>query len=102
MRAWVIVNRQQQYQSRSEHQSVEEVVETGSWGHPRTVIESQVPVDIFNEADLQAVSFTDTNNIQQTLIPSYNVSRKAISDTAGPTLVPVNSKQFDEQNAEKL
>lgn len=85
---------------------VEEVVVTGSRGRPRTVIESPVPVDVFNESDLRAVSYTDTNNILQTLVPSYNVSRQAISDGAtmirtptlrdlptDKTLVLVNSKR---------
>ncbi|MBT8146590.1 MAG: TonB-dependent receptor, partial [Gammaproteobacteria bacterium] len=90
----------------AQQDTVEEVVVTGSRGRPRTVIESPVPVDVFSESDLQAVSYTDTNNILQTLIPSYNVSRQAISDGASfirtptlrdlpvdKTLVLVNSKR---------
>jgi len=86
--------------------AIEEVVVTGSRGRPRTVIDSPVPVDVFGESDIEAVSYTDTNNILQTLIPSYNVTRQAISDggtmirtptlrdlPTDKTLVLVNSKR---------
>jgi len=90
----------------SAEESIEEVVVTGSRGRPRTVIDSPVPVDVFSESDIEAVSYTDTNNILQTLIPSYNVTRQAISDggtmirtptlrdlPTDKTLVLVNSKR---------
>ena len=90
----------------AQQETVEEVVVTGSRGRPRTVIESPVPVDVFGESDIEAVSYTDTNNILQTLIPSYNVTRQAISDggtmirtptlrdlPTDKTLVLVNSKR---------
>lgn len=60
--------------------SIEEIITTGSRGRPRTVSDSPVPVDVFSASDLEAVSFTDTNDILQTLVPSYNVSRQPISD----------------------
>ena len=85
---------------------LEEVIVTGIRGKPRTVSDSPVPVDVFSSADIDAVSHTDTNNILQTLVPSYNVSRQPISDGAtfirpaelrgmptDKTLVLVNSKR---------
>jgi iron complex outermembrane receptor protein len=61
---------------------IEEVVTTGMRGQPRTVSDSPVPVDVFSASEIEAVSYTDTNNILQTLVPSYNVARQPISDGA--------------------
>ena len=86
--------------------SIEEVIVTGARGQPRTVQDSPVPVDVFNSDDLDAVAFTDTNDVLMTLVPSYSVSRQPISDggtfirpatlrglTTDKTLVLVNSKR---------
>ena len=43
--------------------AIEEVVVTGSRGRPRTVTDSPVPVDVFSTSDIEAVSYTDTNNL---------------------------------------
>lgn len=51
-------------------------------GKPRTVLDSAVPVDSFSEADLKASTFTDTNDILKTLVPSYTLAREPISDGA--------------------
>ncbi|MCB1669564.1 MAG: TonB-dependent receptor [Gammaproteobacteria bacterium] len=93
-------------QAQGADESIEEVVVTGSRGRPRTVVESPVPVDVFGENDIEAVSYSDTNNILQTLVPSYNVDRAPISDggtmirtptlrslPTDKTLVLVNSKR---------
>ena len=61
---------------------IEEVVVTGARGRPRTVSDSPVPVDVFSADEIQAISHTDTNNVLQTLIPSFNVARQPISDGA--------------------
>jgi len=61
-------------------EEIEEIITTGSRGRPRTVSDSPVPIDVFSASDLEAVSYTDTNDILQTLVPSYNVSRQPISD----------------------
>ncbi|MFN3165362.1 MAG: TonB-dependent receptor plug domain-containing protein, partial [Pseudohongiellaceae bacterium] len=86
--------------------SLEEIIVTGARGRPRTVSDSPVPIDVFSADDLESVSFTDTNDILQTLVPSYNVARQPISDggtfiraptlrdlPADKTLVLVNSKR---------
>lgn len=82
------------------------IVVTGARGKPRSVQDSPVPVDVFSEADLEAVAFTDTNDILKTLVPSYSLTRQPISDGASfirpaqlrglptdKTLVLVNSKR---------
>ncbi len=84
----------------------ETVVVTGARGTPRTITDSPVPIDVFSEDDIDAVSFTDTNDVLRTLVPSYSLSRQPISDGASfirpatlrglptdKTLVLVNSKR---------
>ncbi|MEX2469574.1 MAG: TonB-dependent receptor plug domain-containing protein, partial [Pseudohongiellaceae bacterium] len=86
--------------------TLEEIVITGSRGRPRTVTESPVPVDVFSASDIESISYTDTNDILKTLVPSYNVDRAPISDggtfirtptlrdlPTDKTLVLVNSKR---------
>ena len=85
---------------------LEEIIVTGSRGRPRTVSDSPVPVDVFDAADIEAISYTDTNDIIKTLVPSFNISRQPISDGASfirpaqlrglptdKTLVLINSKR---------
>jgi len=85
---------------------LEEIVVTGARGRPRTVSDSPVPIDVFTAADLRAVSYTDTNDILKTLVPSFNLGRQPISDGASfirpatlrglptdKTLMLVNSKR---------
>ena len=55
----------------------DQIVVTGLRGRPRTVTDSPVPVDVFNEEVLERTSQTDTLDILQTLIPSYSVNRAA-------------------------
>ena len=85
---------------------LEEIIVTGSRGRPRTVSDSPVPVDVFSAADIEAISYTDTNDIIKTLVPSFNIGRNPISDGASfirpaelrglptdKTLVLINSKR---------
>ena len=82
------------------------IIVTGARGAPRSVTDSPVPIDVFGTDDIEAVSFTDTNDILRTLVPSYSLSRQPISDGASfirpatlrglptdKTLVLVNSKR---------
>jgi iron complex outermembrane receptor protein len=43
-------------------------------------VDSAVPIDSFNSDQIEQVSYTDTIDILQTLVPSFNVSRQPISD----------------------
>ena len=62
--------------------ALEEVTVTGVRGKPRTVQDSPVAVDVFSTEDLENVEFTDMNDIIRTLVPSFGLSRQAISDGA--------------------
>lgn len=62
----------------------EDIVVSGLRGRPRSVTESPVPVDVFNQESIEkSGGQTDTLETLQTLIPSYTVSRSAntTSDT---------------------
>ena len=59
-----------------------DVVVVTARGKPRTVLDSAVPVDSFSENDIKASTFTDTNDILKTLVPSYTLAREPISDGA--------------------
>ena len=85
---------------------LEEIIVTGARGRPRTVSDSPVPVDVFSAEEIEAISYTDTNDIIKTLVPSFNISRQPISDGASfirpaelrglptdKTLVLINSKR---------
>ena len=85
---------------------LEEIIVTGARGRPRTVTDSPVPVDVFSAEEIEAISYTDTNDIIKTLVPSFNISRQPISDGASfirpaelrglptdKTLVLINSKR---------
>ena len=61
---------------------MEEVVITGFRGKPRSAVDSAVPIDTFSAEQIDAVSHTDTVDILQTLVPSFNVGREPISDGA--------------------
>ncbi|MEM1146991.1 MAG: TonB-dependent receptor plug domain-containing protein, partial [Pseudomonadota bacterium] len=84
----------------------ETIIITGARGAARSVSDSPVPIDVFAADDIEAVSFTDTNDILKTLVPSYSLTRQPISDGASfirpaalrglptdKTLVLVNSKR---------
>ncbi|MCH7855042.1 MAG: TonB-dependent receptor plug domain-containing protein, partial [Proteobacteria bacterium] len=64
----------------AQEEVIEEIITTGFRGKPRSSVDSAVPIDVFNASAIEAVSHTDLQNILQTLIPSYNVSREPISD----------------------
>ncbi|WP_231759288.1 TonB-dependent receptor plug domain-containing protein [Microbulbifer elongatus] len=87
-------------------EEIEEVAVTGVRGKPRSVSDSPVPVDVFGSEALESVSYTDTNDVMKTLVPSYTVNRQPISDggtfirpaqlrgmPTDKTLVLVNSKR---------
>ncbi|MDG2336994.1 MAG: TonB-dependent receptor [Gammaproteobacteria bacterium] len=86
-------------------EELEEIIVTGARGRPRTVSDSPVPIDVFSAEDISQISLTDTNDILQTLVPSFNVSKTNFSGGAyirpatlrglqsDKTLVLVNSKR---------
>ncbi len=57
-----------------------EVVVLGTRRQGRTVVESPVPVDVFGPAEIQATGVTETTQLLQLLIPSYNAPQASITD----------------------
>ncbi len=57
-----------------------EVVVIGTRREGRTVIESPVPVDVISTADIEASGLSETTQILQMLIPSYNAPQASITD----------------------
>lgn len=57
-----------------------EVVVLGTRANDRLVINSPVPVDVISGRELQMAGVTQTIQILQMLVPSYNVSKPSITD----------------------
>jgi iron complex outermembrane receptor protein len=53
---------------------------TGTRRGERTVLESNVPVDVVSAQDLRKTASADLNNKLQALVPSYNVRRIPTAD----------------------
>lgn len=73
---------------------LEEVVITGLRGTPRSAVDSAVPIDTFNIEQIESISHTDTVDILQTLVPSFNVSREPVSDGAS-FIRPIQMRGLD-------
>ena len=63
-------------------EAVEEIVTIGTRRQGRTAIDTAVPIDVFSIEDIDSVSSSDLIDVVRTLVPSFNVSRQAISDGA--------------------
>lgn len=57
-----------------------EVVVLGGRAGARTVTDSPVPVDVISAAEIQASGFTDTQQVLQLVVPSYNAPQASITD----------------------
>lgn len=57
-----------------------EVVVLGTRRSGRTVVESPVPIDVISEEEIRASGMSETTQILQQLIPSYNAPRPSITD----------------------
>jgi iron complex outermembrane receptor protein len=90
----------------AEFGSEDVIIVTGTRARGRTVAESAVPVDVISAEAISDVSFSDTQDVVRTLVPSFNTFRQPISDGAtfirpatlrglppDKTLVLVNSKR---------
>ena len=60
--------------------ALEQVIVTGTRRAERTVLESNVPIDVVTAQDLQKTSTADLNGKLQALVPSYNVRRIPTAD----------------------
>jgi iron complex outermembrane receptor protein len=87
--------------------ALEQVIVTGTRRAERTVLESNVPIDLVSSQDLAKTSTADLNGKLQALVPSYNVRRIPTADgsifvrpatlrnlSPDHTLVLVNGKRF--------
>ena len=61
---------------------VEEIITIGSRRPQRSASGTSVPVDVISGDEFQNMGFADLNEMLKTVVPSYNVSRNAISDAA--------------------
>lgn len=88
-------------------QPLDQVIVTGTRRAERTVLQSNVPIDVVSNEDLRKTSTADLNGKLQALVPSYNVRRIPTSDgsifvrpatlrnlSPDHTLVLVNGKRF--------
>ena len=102
----MLVQAQEVTEETTEAKDLERIAVVGARGAPRSVTSSPVPVDVLTAEDVEAVAFTDMNNVLMTLVPSYSVGRQPISDggtfirpatlrgmPTDKTLVLVNSKR---------
>lgn len=93
-------------QQQDADEAVEEIVTIGTRRAGRTAIDTAVPIDVFNQEELDSVSSNDMIDVVKTLVPSFNVEREPISDgssfvrpptlrglTSDKTLVLVNGKR---------
>lgn len=70
-------------QSPEQYEITEEVITVGTRTSDRSTVESTVPVQIFDEEEIDSVATaTDLIDVVQRLVPSFNVSREPISDGA--------------------
>ena len=60
--------------------TVEEIVTIGTRVKGRTAIDTAVPIDVFNQEQLDSVSSDDLIDVIKTLVPSFTVGREPISD----------------------
>jgi iron complex outermembrane receptor protein len=88
-------------------EALEQVVVTGTRRAERTVLESNVPVDVVSQQDLRKSSAADLNAKLQAMVPSYNVRRIPTADgsifvrpatlrnlSPDHTLVLINGRRF--------
>lgn len=66
-------------------EAVEEIVTIGTRRAGRTALDTAVPIDVFNQEDLDSISSSDLIDVIKTLVPSFNVGRQPIGD--GATMV---------------
>lgn len=59
---------------------LEAFITTGTRFNDRTVIESSVPIDVVSGADLRSGGYTETNQMLQAVLPSYNFPRPTVAD----------------------
>ncbi len=59
---------------------LEQFVTTGSRFNGRTVTDSPVPIDVISRGDLEKGGYTETSQMIQALVPSFNFPRPSLTD----------------------
>ncbi len=59
---------------------LEAFVSTGTRFNDRTVIQSPVPIDVIMAAEMQLGGYTETSQMLQSLVPSFNFPRPSLTD----------------------
>ncbi|MCH8072665.1 MAG: TonB-dependent receptor [Proteobacteria bacterium] len=63
-------------------EAIEEIITTGTRRAQRSAADSAVPIDVISGQELQNMGTADLNDMLRTAVPSYNLTRHAISDAA--------------------
>lgn len=61
---------------------IEEIITTGTRRAQRSAADSSVPIDVVSGQELENMGTTDLDDMLRNTVPSYNVTRQAISDAA--------------------
>ena len=76
-------------------EAVEEIVTIGTRRKGRSAVDTAVPIDVFNQEELDSVASDDMLDIIKTLVPSFQVGRLPLNDGASfirpPTLRGLDS-----------
>jgi iron complex outermembrane receptor protein len=59
---------------------LEAFVSTGTRFNDRTIIQSPVPIDVITSAEMQQGGYTETSQMLQALVPSFNFPRATLTD----------------------
>jgi iron complex outermembrane recepter protein len=59
---------------------LEAFVSTGTRFNDRTVVQSPVPIDVVTSAEMQQGGYTETSQMLQALVPSFNFPRPSLTD----------------------
>ena len=79
-------------------QRIEEVVVVGTRAAPRAVVESAVPVDVFDAEDIASVNSSDLLEVVKTIVPSFYVDRAPAADGAS-FIRPTKLRGLDSHHA---
>ncbi|MEQ8206263.1 MAG: TonB-dependent receptor plug domain-containing protein, partial [Woeseia sp.] len=61
---------------------IEEIITTGTRRAERSAADSAVPIDVVSGQEFENMGTSDLDDMLRNTVPSYNVTRQAISDAA--------------------
>src|SRR5258706_2344272 len=59
---------------------MEAFVSTGTRFNDRTIVQSPVPIDVVTQAEMQQTGYTETAQMLEALVPSFNFPRPSLND----------------------